>query len=68
MAIKKEIGIWQVVAYFGRDFQFMQLGWRKAEVGIIRITSFPPEGVAFSKENYNGFILSWRYFLPWEKA
>ena len=62
---------WHLVYGHGKDALYNQLGWRFATIGWIKVKYLPqPEGVKQEGEGkfYRGFILNFRYWLPWERA
>ena len=59
---------WQLVWKFGKDFNYMQMGWRVAHVGFIKLKLEElEEGTVLKRGQYDGFLLRWRYWLPYEK-
>lgn len=60
---------WQI--FFGTDpaknFVYqLPIGWRFYEFGIIKLKSLPEPGIAIGKENYKGFWINFRFWLPFE--
>lgn len=64
--MKKQLNKWQIVWKFGKELDRWESGWRSAAVGVVKLRSFPAEGIRLSKDNYQGFIFEWRYWLPFE--
>ena len=64
---KKELNKWQIGWWFGKDFSRLGDGWRTAEFGVFKLTSLPPEGAVLVNRHYKGFIIKWRYWLPFER-
>lgn len=63
------VGKWHVELRLKRDFDRYYPGWYVAQVGIIKLKPYKREweGVRLNKQMYDGFLLRWRYWLPWEK-
>jgi hypothetical protein len=67
--LKRQEGKWMFHLAVGRDFMYRDTwGWRLASVGILRIHTLPQEGVEIRPANYTGFLISWRYWLPFERG
>lgn len=66
--LQRVLDKWQFVFETGAEMAYNQLGWRVARFGIVKFTSLPEEGQKFSKENFEGFMWHWRYWLPWERV
>ena len=58
---------WQLIWYFGLDYNTRERGWRIVRFGIIKIHTTPAEGCLLDKSNYRGFIIAFRLWLPIEK-
>lgn len=63
----KVIHKWQFVAHVETPAWLYRTGWRFVCLGIFRIHTMPPEGVALSKCHYKGFYLRFRMWVPFEK-
>ena len=58
---------WQFVATYGRDYwRLPEYGWRSVTLGIIRLKYLPGEGTAIGKDDYDGFLLRFRFWKPIE--
>ncbi len=64
---KKVLDKWQLVLAVDHDFRYRGDGWRVLDFGIFKLKVMPPDGVIPRKENYKGFWIRFRFWLPIEK-
>lgn len=66
--MKRELNKWQFILRSDTPIEYLALGWRRATLGIFKLTSFPEEGTQISRRNYDGFLWRWLYWLPWDRS
>jgi hypothetical protein len=60
---------WQFIHCWQYDAEYRSPGWRFFRVGIVK-PIVPPFPGCYPKRgvNYRGFVISFRYFLPFERG
>lgn len=68
MKMKKHTN-WQWIISLGRDYSRMDImGWRLFTFGIFKFKQLPTPERAFNKEDYHGFLIQFRFWLPIERV
>jgi len=62
------IGKWQIDFFVNHDFQSLQLGWYHFHFAIVKLISLPRQGARLHKSEYKGFIVSFRFWIPFDKS
>ena len=68
--MKKETNKWQTVFTIGKLEQIhyiYQWGWHNVRFGIFNIHKLPEEEGTLHKRLYKGFIIQFRFWVPFEK-
>lgn len=66
--MKRILNKWQMHWSFGKDPRTMERGWRRIEFAIVNIREFPPEGYKLTRDLYDGFIIKFCAWLPFDSA
>lgn len=62
-----EPGRWHFMFHLTPDLMTRCRGWRIFTLGLFRIRKFPPDGERIQSRDYLGFLIEFRYWLPWER-
>lgn len=65
---KMTLNIWHLYFWCDLDYRGYHPGWYAVTFGILKITEQPIEGTVISKSQRKGFLLNWRFWLPFEKG
>lgn len=66
--MKLQRGRWWFVLLIRKDFMRLESGWRLFRFGIFRLKHEPEEGVDAKGNKDAGFLISFRYWLPFERG
>lgn len=58
---------WQFALSLQRDWSRMESGWKVFTFGIFNFIRLPHGGATYGKDDYKGFIIKFRIWLPVEK-
>lgn len=58
---------WQLICDFREDYNTRERGWRIVRIGLIKIHTTPDQGCFLPKDNYHGFMIAFRLWIPIEK-
>lgn len=62
--MKRTINKWQVVLGLHEIPWMLGKGWYSVKIGVLKLTSFPPDGGILLKSNYKGFLKEFAIFIP----
>ena len=65
--MKPILNKWQSHVSFRKDYSRMESGWSVLTCAICNFTKLPPSGECYRKDDYKGFIIRLRIWLPIEK-
>lgn len=64
--IERQKKTWQVNYWLSKDILRHQPGWKMAGFGILKVTDYPKEGETLQRKHYKGFLIRFRFWLPFE--
>lgn len=67
--VLRELNKWQFYFNVYRDYAYADpAGWKRFDLFIGKLTSFPEEGVVITKKNYKGIWIKFKFWIPFERA
>jgi len=68
MFLKPILNKWQGVWQIQKENRSGVPGWRVVTCGILNFKTMPKEGEIVKKDSYDGFLLTFLFWLPYEKC